>query len=197
LLWHKHLRQTRPANLALSPLAARLCVKAAILESILEYLEQILESVVYSTSRIPRIEYVADAHRKIKRVSSNHHSAHKRKRFVALAHEPLKVLLEHPIRTVLVDSILRGAGLPTPIAEGVRSIFVDSHYTSTMQRDAHATIAQDFRIGVVSNLATILVGLTTNHANCFGVCHKFPFRVLVLYRSANSGQHLEPYNIVR
>jgi len=115
--------------------------------------------------------------------SSDHHSTEERKSFFPLTHEPFIVLLKHPIRTILVDSILRGAGQPSTIAESIRSILMDSHHTSTMQRNANATIAQNLRVGVVANLATILVSLTTNHPNCFSVCHKFPFRVGCILQS--------------
>lgn len=101
----------------------------------------------------------------------DHHSTHERKRLVTLLHEPFVILLEHVVRTILVNAILSDDGSPTPIIKGVRSVLMNPHYIGTVQHDTDAAIMQNLGVGVISHLTTMLVSLTTNHTNRFGVSH--------------------------
>jgi hypothetical protein len=40
-----------------------------------------------------------------------------------------------------------------------------------MQHDSNATIAQNLRVGIVANLATLRIPLATNHPNRFRMSH--------------------------
>ena len=75
----------------------------------------------------------------------------------------------HLIWAILVDTILSSSGLPPTITKRIGVILMDSHHTRFMQSDAYRSIAQNFRIGIITNLATFTISLTTNHRNRFRV----------------------------
>jgi hypothetical protein len=105
--------------------------------------------------------------------------------------KPLIVTLGNPKRAILVDSILGGNGLPTPIAKGIGTIFMDSHNTGAMQSDSNTAVAQNLGVGIITNLPLGTISLATNHPNCFGMSHLFSPLVsldsTIYYRQTQEG----------